>query len=512
MIRKVKEGCTVSGILTTVPIESLRPSGLNVRKVFDDQAMAELTESVRQVGILQPLLVAPDPEGGDGKYIIVAGERRYRAALAAGLKEVPVALRSLAEDEIREAILVENLQRRDLDPIEEAQGIRQLLATGRYTQERLAERLGLSQSHIANRLRLLRLPKAVRESISRKIISASHALALVKLCPDGQEPSPLIEKALQAVSRVPAKEAYEAVDSFIWSHGKALKPATSEDRENAVRYGWALYNPLFDLGDCQECAYAVEARPSHSERTERFCVGVACWDAKQKRAQAELRKNAKHPATEEDRSYEERQRARVARAEELAKKVEERLTRAHKSGPGTQAISPAEAAAAERLRGLAEPVWREWRSFYSDEKELFDAEFYLDLGTLLRHFERRKELGASKLCHQFGAGKLVIPRQGIEIALVATWEKEVIVTLNPLRISFGYATITDTAPTGKVYYRARLVDSGSAKSLRQAAVIPCAARDIILMCESTVMIRREIVPRWADLLAELPALPRQAAA
>jgi ParB family transcriptional regulator, chromosome partitioning protein len=161
-----------------VPVEFLYPSRYQPRRNFDAENLAALVESIRAQGILQPLLVRPHPELPD-QYEIVAGERRWRAAQAAQLHEVPVVLRELADREALEIAIVENVQRQDLSPLEEADGYRRLLEEFSHTQEDLARAVGKSRSHIANMLRLLTLPPDVRQLLEEGKITAGHARALL---------------------------------------------------------------------------------------------------------------------------------------------------------------------------------------------------------------------------------------------------------------------------------------------------------------------------------------------
>lgn len=162
----------------TLKITDIEPNRNQPRKVFDEAALTELSESIAQNGILQPLLVRPM---ADGSYQIVAGERRWRAARKAGLTEVPVYIRALSDEEVAAMTLVENLQRQDLNPIEEAQGISRLMEEYGYTQEQTAQRIGKSRSAVANAIRLLALPADVLEYVRDGLISAGHARALLSL-------------------------------------------------------------------------------------------------------------------------------------------------------------------------------------------------------------------------------------------------------------------------------------------------------------------------------------------
>jgi ParB family chromosome partitioning protein len=163
-----------------IPIDRLAPSPLQPRRVFDEAGLDELAESLRARGVLQPLLARPSPSH-EGHFEIVAGERRWRAAQRAGLHEVPVLARDLDDRETLEVALVENLQRQDLNPMEEAEGYRRLLDEFGHGQEALAGVVGKSRSHVANTLRLLQLPDRVRDMVSGGELSAGHARALLAL-------------------------------------------------------------------------------------------------------------------------------------------------------------------------------------------------------------------------------------------------------------------------------------------------------------------------------------------
>ncbi len=161
-----------------VPIDMVRAGKMNPRKTFKDDDMVELADSIREKGLIQPILVRPDPTATGG-FEIVAGERRWRAAQLAGLHNVPVIVRDLADQEVLELAIIENVQRADLNAIEEALGYQELIERYAYTQERLAEVIGKSRSHLANTLRLLKLPDSVRGMVEDGKLTAGHARALV---------------------------------------------------------------------------------------------------------------------------------------------------------------------------------------------------------------------------------------------------------------------------------------------------------------------------------------------
>ncbi len=160
-----------------LPINKVEPNREQPRKVFDEDALNELAESIRIYGILQPLLVQKEKD----YYRIIAGERRWRAAKIAGLKKVPVIIKELSEKEIMEISLIENLQREDLNPIEEAEGYQKLLQEFDMTQEDLAQRVSKSRSAITNTIRLLKLDAAVQKLLSDGALSSGHARALLSL-------------------------------------------------------------------------------------------------------------------------------------------------------------------------------------------------------------------------------------------------------------------------------------------------------------------------------------------
>lgn len=161
-----------------LPIESLQPSRLQPRRLFDENELAELARSIAARGILQPILVRPDP-AVRGRYEIVAGERRWRAAQRAKLLEVPVLVRELPDADVLGIALIENLQRADLNPLEEAAGYHRLAEEFGHTQEAIADLVGRSRSHVANAVRLLGLPDEVKALLDAGKLSAGHARALL---------------------------------------------------------------------------------------------------------------------------------------------------------------------------------------------------------------------------------------------------------------------------------------------------------------------------------------------
>ncbi|MBR6890152.1 MAG: ParB/RepB/Spo0J family partition protein [Clostridia bacterium] len=165
-----------------LPIGQIDPTREQPRRSFDEAALNELAESIRAVGVLQPIIVAPAGE----RFTIIAGERRYRASRLAELDEIPAIVRDWDSQKRLEAALVENLQRDDLNPVEEAMGVRRLMDEAGLTQEKVAERLGKSRPAVANLLRLLTLPDSVKQLLASGKLSAGHARALVTVDPRRQ--------------------------------------------------------------------------------------------------------------------------------------------------------------------------------------------------------------------------------------------------------------------------------------------------------------------------------------
>lgn len=166
-----------------VPVEDISPNRAQPRTVFDEDELSELTESVSQVGVLQPVVIRPMPSPGDGDapYELVMGERRWRASRAAGLDRIPAIIRSTSEDDLLRDALLENLHRAELNPLEEAAAYQQLLEDFGCTQEELAKRIARSRPQISNTLRLLRLPPLVQRRVAAGVLSAGHARALLGL-------------------------------------------------------------------------------------------------------------------------------------------------------------------------------------------------------------------------------------------------------------------------------------------------------------------------------------------
>ncbi len=202
------------------PIEELRPHDQQPRKSFDDAKMTELVASVREKGIIQPLVV----RRMDDHYQIIAGERRWRAAQKASLHEVPVVIQDVTEDMAYEMAIIENIQREDLNPIEEAEAYRQLIDRFELTQEVAAKRVGKDRSSVANSMRLLRLPKIVQNDVVNGALSMGHARALLSL-EDAQDILEAREQLLQKKLSVRETESLvRKIKNFANQPKKPAKP------------------------------------------------------------------------------------------------------------------------------------------------------------------------------------------------------------------------------------------------------------------------------------------------
>lgn len=202
----------------SAPIEALEPNPEQPRRRFERGALEDLAASIRSVGIIQPIVVTAK---GPGRYEILAGERRWRAAQLAGLHEVPILLRDTPEEVRFEVALIENLQRADLDPIEEAQAFQQLIDIRGYTQEELAGRVGKDRSTIANALRLLGLPPKVQILVSEGALSMGHARALLGL----EQATEMRELASEIIRR---KLSVRATEAEVRRRRKARAEAEAE--------------------------------------------------------------------------------------------------------------------------------------------------------------------------------------------------------------------------------------------------------------------------------------------
>lgn len=229
----------------SIPVDRISPNPNQPRRAFAEDALKELATSVRQRGIIQPLILRRDPRDADG-YEIVAGERRWRAAQRAKLHEVPAIVRDLDDTEVLEIAIIENIQRADLNAVEEAAGYRQLMDRFGHTQEKLAEALGKSRSHIANLLRLLTLPEPVLELLRDGRLSAGHARALVT----AQDPIGLAQQIVkrglsvrQTEALVKSKDAPRPTNNNVAPVKDADTGALEKDLAAALGMAVSIQNP-----------------------------------------------------------------------------------------------------------------------------------------------------------------------------------------------------------------------------------------------------------------------------
>lgn len=199
------------------------------RKHFDEEKMQDLADSIRQHGVIQPLVVKPE---ASGRYTIIAGERRYRAARMVGLKQVPVVTKEVTDRELLQISMIENIQREDLNPLEEAQGIAALMEQFSLTQEEAAEILGRSRSAVANSLRLLNLPESVKKRIVAAELSAGHARALLAI-----KDRTLLEKAAAYVveKQFSVRETESYVKRLLTERPRPQKKPQTPEFEAAER-------------------------------------------------------------------------------------------------------------------------------------------------------------------------------------------------------------------------------------------------------------------------------------
>lgn len=253
----------------TLRISEIEPDRKQPRKYFDSTAISELANSIRVHGILQPILVRPLPGGG---YQIVAGERRWRAAKIAGLEEVPVVIRELTEMETAQIALIENLQREDLNPIEEALAFQRLQEEFHMTQEEIAKAVGCSRSTITNILRLLRLPQRIQDMIMNNQISRGHAKVLLRF-PDEKRMCELAEKCAQGeytvrrleqlASEVQETQEVLAKKDLPLSYYGELEEALREKLGRIVKIhagkstGGSLVFPFYNEEDLKSLLYAL---------------------------------------------------------------------------------------------------------------------------------------------------------------------------------------------------------------------------------------------------------------
>gem|GEM_PF-3917795 len=257
----------MSGHFMMVPPGAIYPNPRNPRKTFNPEAMAELTENIKQHGIIQPLVVVADAEKPQ-MWRLVCGERRWRAAVEAGLELVPVVVMEYTLEQELEVMIIENWQRKDVNPIEEAYGLKAILDAGGHTQDSLAQKIGCSQAQIANRLRLLELPESVKENISRGIIGTGHAKEL--LVAKKIDPA-IIEKVAKkaADEGLTVRQVAAEVARELWNSSKPLAPGSYWDA------------PKFDISVCEKCRSKTMVKEPFGIKESLRCLDPGCWNTKQ---------------------------------------------------------------------------------------------------------------------------------------------------------------------------------------------------------------------------------------
>ncbi len=212
-----------------VRIDSLVPSPYQPRRVFNEDDLNDLVSSIREKGVLQPLLVRKNPRKSDG-YEIIAGERRFRASKKAGLDKIPVIVKDFNDKAALEVALIENLQREDLNPLEEAEAYRRLLKDFHYTQEELSKVIGKSRSHLANQIRLLDLPDSIKKLVEEKQLTAGHARALLTAEDPENLAHQIISKGL-SVRETEKRASHSSVYKAVRKKAKEMQEPSQQDKD-----------------------------------------------------------------------------------------------------------------------------------------------------------------------------------------------------------------------------------------------------------------------------------------
>lgn len=239
----------------TLALNEIEPNKEQPRKHFSEDSLAELADSIRSHGVLQPLLVRPL---SSGRYQLIAGERRWRASRMAGLRELPVVIREMSDSEAMELSLIENLQREDLNPVEEAMGYRQLMDTCAMTQEKVAASVGKSRPAIANSLRLLALPEPVLEMVKAGSVSPGHAKALLSL----EDEALILENAGKVRDD---KITVRELEQLAKNRRAAAKEPKKPEKPEAASFYDEKFFPEMQLALCEELGRKVEIKVTKGE-------------------------------------------------------------------------------------------------------------------------------------------------------------------------------------------------------------------------------------------------------
>ena len=250
-----------------VPIELLHANPDQPRKTFDETELEELAQSIRARGVIQPLLARPSP-GRPGEFEIVAGERRWRAAQRAGLRELPAVIRALGDSEVLQIAIVENVQRADLNPVEEALAYRALIDQYGHTQDEVAEAVGKSRSHVANTMRLLGLPGEVQDHVLQGRLTAGHARALAT----SADPAGLAQRVIEGGLNVRDTEALARKAAGGEARARAAPAPKGKDAdtlalENDLAEMLGLEVEIVDRGGAGE----VKVRYASLEQLDEIC-------------------------------------------------------------------------------------------------------------------------------------------------------------------------------------------------------------------------------------------------
>ncbi len=258
-IEEIARGGTTAEGVRTLPLSRLKPNPDQPRRTFSEESLAELANSLKTHGLIQPILVE---ESSDGFFLIVAGERRFRAATMAGLSEVPVIVRSYTSEKRLEISLIENIQREDLNPVDEAEAYRSLMAMGGRSQEEVADVVGKSRSAVANSIRLLRLPESVLSTLREGSLSAGHAKALLSVIDPARRDILFARIIAEGISVREAEAAAQALNSprigTSKSVGRPEKPKEPEIRQVEERLIEALGTKVSVKGDGKKGSIVVE--------------------------------------------------------------------------------------------------------------------------------------------------------------------------------------------------------------------------------------------------------------
>jgi len=265
----------------TLAVSKLHAGKYQPRSQFNETALAELAESIRKNGIMQPIIVRASQKH-NGKYEIVAGERRWRASQIAGLDEVPVIIRDIPDKQALELALVENIQRQDLSPIEEANGYQRLIEEFEYTQEELASTIGKSRSHVANLLRLLSLPDEIREMLEKNELTMGHARALIGVPNAVQLARDIIRKGLNVRQVEQASREVQGIEKRTVSRGGQRGAYTSSANkdpdiialEETLSENLGLKVSINDRGQSGEIVIAYDSLAQLDEILRRLGEGL----------------------------------------------------------------------------------------------------------------------------------------------------------------------------------------------------------------------------------------------